>query len=56
MIKKIGNRWFVIHHKKKGMIGKPIGKKGFATYEGALRQHVAIFLSEQRRALNKKIK
>jgi hypothetical protein len=49
MIKKIGNRWFVVHHKKKGMIGKPIGKKGFSTYQGALRQHRAIILSKLRR-------
>jgi len=49
MIKKIGNRWFVVHHRKKGMIGKPIGKKGFRTYEEALAQHQAIVMSKFRR-------
>jgi len=46
MIKKIRGGWYVVHHRTKGLIGKPIAsspKGGFKTYKKALQQHKAIF-------------
>jgi hypothetical protein len=45
VIKKIGKGWYVVHHRTKGLIGKPIKsspKGGFKTYKLALKQHRAI--------------
>jgi hypothetical protein len=47
MIKKIRGRFYVVHHRTKGLIGKPIKsspKKGFPTYKKALAQHKAIMV------------
>ena len=45
-IKKVKGKWFVIHHRTPGKIGKPIPsnpKGGHKTYKKALQQHKAIF-------------
>ena len=45
-IKKIKGSWYVVHHRTKGKIGKPIPgspKSGFKTRKAALKQHSAIF-------------
>lgn len=47
MIKRIRGRWYVVHHRTKGLIGKPIKsspKHGFKTYKQALKQHQAIWV------------
>lgn len=47
MIRRIAGRWYVVHHKARGLIGKPIAsnpKGGHKSYKSALRQHNAIFM------------
>lgn len=47
VIKKIRGRWYVVHHRTKGLLGKPIKsspKGGFRTYREALEQHKAIMV------------
>ena len=39
----------VVHHRKKGLIGKPIPGGCHKTYKEALAQHKAIYASEARR-------
>jgi hypothetical protein len=45
-IKRIGGRWYVVHHRVKGLIGRPIKypRRGFRTYKEALKQHKAIMV------------
>jgi hypothetical protein len=52
MIRKIKGRYYVVHHRTKGLIGKPIKsspKGGFKTYKQALRQHKAIMAMRYKR-------
>jgi hypothetical protein len=52
MIKRIRGRYYVTHIKKKGLIGKPIKgspKKGFKSYEQALKQERAIMVQRYKK-------